>query len=122
MINSDGKSQSYNSKYAISNHNVLICFSKLLVQRRWNVGLGETFNLSYHMINSDGKSQNYNGKYAILSDNVLMFVKALRSKKIKCRACQGLWFKLIIIILAASVQKLWPQMHFYEMAENIMYP
>ena len=45
MINSDGKSQSYNSKYAILSHNVLICFSKLLGQRRWNVGLGETFNL-----------------------------------------------------------------------------
>ena len=30
MINSDGKSQSYTSKYAISNHNVPICLSKLL--------------------------------------------------------------------------------------------
>ena len=33
MINSDGKSQSYNSKYAILSHNVLICFSKLLRRR-----------------------------------------------------------------------------------------
>ena len=72
MINSDGKSQSYNSKYAILSHNILIYFSKLLGQRRWNVGLGETFNLSYHMINSDGKSQSYNGKYMILSHNVLI--------------------------------------------------
>ena len=40
-------------------HNVLIRLSKLLGQRRWNVGLGKTFNLSYHMINSDCKSQSY---------------------------------------------------------------
>ena len=33
--------------------------SKLLGQWRWNVGLGKTFNLSYHMINSDCKSQSY---------------------------------------------------------------
>ena len=77
MINSDGKSQSYNSKYAILSHNVLICFSKLLGQRRWNVGLGETFNLSYHMINSDGKAQSYNGKYEILSHNVLICLSKL---------------------------------------------
>ena len=81
MINSDGKSQSYNSKYAISNHNVLICFSKLLGQRRWNVGLGETFNLSYHMINSDGRSQSYNGKYAILSHNVLICLSKLLGQR-----------------------------------------
>ena len=62
MINSDDKSQSYNSNYAISTHNVLMCLSKLWGQRRWNVGLGEIFNLSYHMINSDGKSQSYNSK------------------------------------------------------------
>ena len=62
MINSDGKSQSYTSKYAISSHNVLICLSKLLGQTRWNVGLGKTFKLSYLMINSDGKSQRYNSK------------------------------------------------------------
>ena len=31
----------------------------LLGQRRWNVELGKTFNLSYHMINSDGKLQSY---------------------------------------------------------------
>ena len=67
MINSDGKSQSYSSKYVISSYNVLICLSKLLGQRRLNVGLGESFNLSYHMINFDGKSQSYNSynsKYA----------------------------------------------------------
>ena len=64
MINSDDKSQSYNSKYAILSHNVLICLSNLLGQRRWNVGLDKTFNLSYHMINSDGKSQSYNNIYA----------------------------------------------------------
>ena len=46
MINSDGKSQSYTSKYTILRHNVLICLSKLLGQRKWNVGLGTTFNLS----------------------------------------------------------------------------
>ena len=40
-------------------HNVLIRLSKLLGQRRWNVGLVKTFNLSYHMINSDCKSQSY---------------------------------------------------------------
>ena len=40
-------------------HNVFIRLSKLLGQRRWNVGLGKTFNLSYHMINSDCKSQSY---------------------------------------------------------------
>ena len=57
MINSDGKLQSYNSKYAILSHNVLIHLSMLLGQRRWNVGFGEIFNLSYHIINSDGKSQ-----------------------------------------------------------------
>ena len=34
MVNSDGKSQRYNSKYVILNHNVLICLSKLLGQRR----------------------------------------------------------------------------------------
>ena len=72
MINSDSKSESYNSKYAILSHNVLICFSNLLGQRRWNVGLGETFNLSYHMINSDGKSQSYNSKYTICSHNILI--------------------------------------------------
>ena len=37
-------------------HNVLICLSKLLGQRRWIVGLDKTFILSYHMINSDCKS------------------------------------------------------------------
>ena len=54
MISSDGKSQTYNSIYAISGHNVLIRLSKFFGQRRWNVGIGKTFNLSYHMINSDG--------------------------------------------------------------------
>ena len=72
MINSDRKSQSYNSKHAISSHNVLICLSKLLSQTRWRVGLGETFNLSYHMIKSDGKLQSYNSKYTISSHNVLI--------------------------------------------------
>ena len=66
MINSDGKLQSYNSKYVILSHNVLICLSKLLGQTRWKVNLGKTFNLSYHTINSDGKSQRYSSKYAIL--------------------------------------------------------
>ena len=32
-------------------------FVKALRSKRWNVGLGKTFNLSYHMINSDGKSK-----------------------------------------------------------------
>ena len=128
MINSDGKSQSYNSKYAILSHNVLISYdqfgslSKLLGQRRWNIGLGDTFNLSYHMINSDRKSQSYNSKYAILSHNVLICLSKILGQKIKCRTWQGLWFKLKITILAASVQKLWPKMHFHEMSENIMYP
>ena len=27
---------------------------KLLGQSRWNLGIGETFNLSYRVINSDG--------------------------------------------------------------------
>ena len=72
MINSGRKSQSYISKYAISSHNVLICLSKLLGQFTWNVGLGESFNLSYHVIDSDCKSQSYNSKYSILSHNVLI--------------------------------------------------
>ena len=72
MINSERKSQSYNGIYVILSHNVLICLSKLLGQTRWNVGLGEAFNLSYHMINSDGKSQSYNSKYTISSHNVLI--------------------------------------------------
>ena len=46
-------------KMQFFSHNVLIRLSKLLGQRRWNVGLGKTFNLSYHMINSDCKSQSY---------------------------------------------------------------
>ena len=33
MINSDHKSQSYNSKYAILRYNVLICLSKILGQK-----------------------------------------------------------------------------------------
>ena len=70
MINSDSKAQSYASKYAISSHNVPICLSMLLGQRKWNVGLGETFNLSYHVISSDSKSQSYASKYAISSHNV----------------------------------------------------
>ena len=77
MINSDSKSQSYASKYAISSHNVPICLSMLLGQRKWNVGFGETFNLSYHMINSDGKSQSYISKYTILSHNVLICLSKL---------------------------------------------
>ena len=83
MINSDGKSQSYNSKYVILSHNVLICLSKLLGQSRWNVGLCETFNLSYHMINLDGKSQSYNSKYAILSHNVLICLSKLLDQRDK---------------------------------------
>ena len=46
-------------KIQFFSHNVLIRLSKLLGQRRWNVGLGKTFNLSYHMIHSDCKSQSY---------------------------------------------------------------
>ena len=83
MINSDGKSQSYTSKYAISRHNVLIRLSKLLGQSRWNIGLGETFNLSYRMINSDGKSQSYNSKYVILSHNILICLSKLLGQKDK---------------------------------------
>ena len=83
MINSDGKSQSYTSKYAISGHNVLMCLLKLLGQSRWNVGLGETFNLSYHMINLDGKSQTYNSKYVILSHNVLICLSKLLGQRDK---------------------------------------
>ena len=42
-----------------------------------HTGLGQDFNLSYHMINSDGKSQSYNSKYAILSLNVLICLSKL---------------------------------------------
>ena len=83
MINSDGKSQSYTSKYAISSHNVLICLSKLLGQSTWNVGLGESFNLSYHVIDSDCKSQSYNSKYSILSHNVLICLSKLLGQQDK---------------------------------------
>ena len=72
MLNSESKSQSYNGIYVILSHNVLICLSKLLGQTRWNVGLRETFNLTYHMIKSNGKSQSYNSKYTICSHNVLI--------------------------------------------------
>ena len=77
MINSDGKSQSYNSKYAILSHNVLIYLPKLLGRRRWNVGLGKSFNLSCHMINSDDKSQSCTSKYEISSHNVLICLSQL---------------------------------------------
>ena len=77
MIDSDCKSQSYNSKYSILSHNVLICLSKLLGHCTWNVGLGESFNLSYHVIDSDCKSQSYNSKYSILSHNVLICLSKL---------------------------------------------
>ena len=77
MINSGGKSQSYTSKYAISSHNVLICLSKLLGQWTWNVGLGESFNLSYHVIDSDCISQSYTSQYAISSHNVLICLSNL---------------------------------------------
>ena len=83
MINSGGKSQSYTSKYAISSHNVLICLSKLLGQFTWNVGLGESFNLSYHVIDSDCKSQSYNSKYSILSHNVLIYLSKLLGQQDK---------------------------------------
>ena len=83
MINSGGKSQSYTSKYAISSHNVLICLSKLLGQWTWNVGLGESFNLSYHVIDSDSKSQSYNSKYSILSHNVLICLSKLLGQQDK---------------------------------------
>ena len=92
MINSDGKLQSYSSKYVISGHNVLTCLSKLLGQKRLNVGLGESFNLSYHMINSDGKSQSYNSycKYAISSHNVLIYLSKPLGQTMKCRVWQDL--------------------------------
>ena len=45
--------------------------------KKMNVGLGETFNLSYHMINSDGKLQSYISKYTILSHNVLICLSKL---------------------------------------------
>ena len=83
MISSGGKSQSYTSKYAISSHNVLICLSKLLGQCTWNVGLGERFNLSYHVINSDCKSQSYNSKYSILSHNILICLPKLLGQQDK---------------------------------------
>ena len=83
MINSGGKSQSYTSKYAIPSHNVLICLSKLLGQFTWNVGLGERFNLSYHVINSDCKSQSYNSKYSILTHNVLICLSKLLGQQDK---------------------------------------
>ena len=83
MINSGIKSQSYTSKYAILSHNVLICLSKLLGQCTWNVGLGERFNLSYHVINSDCKSQSYNSKYSILSHNVLICFSKLLGQQDK---------------------------------------
>ena len=75
MINSDGKSQSYNTKYAISA--ITSSYVKHLGQWRWNVGLGDSFNLSYHMINSDDKSQCCTSKYAILSHNVLICLPKL---------------------------------------------
>ena len=81
MINSDGKSQNYTSKHTISSHNVLICLSKFLGQKRWNVGLGETFKFSYHMINLDGKSQSYISKYEILSHNVPICLSKLLGKE-----------------------------------------
>ena len=83
MINSGGKSQSYTSRYPISSHNVLICLSKLLGQRTWNVGLGESFNLSYHVIDSDCKLQSYNSKYSILSHNVLICLSKLLGQQDK---------------------------------------
>ena len=83
MINSGVKSQSYTSKYAISSHNVLICLLKLLVHCTWNVGLGESFNLSYHVIDSDCKSQSYNCKYSILNHNVLICLSKLLDQQDK---------------------------------------
>ena len=115
MINSDGKSQSYSSKYVISSHNVLICLSKLLGQRRLNVGHGEWFNLSYHMINFDGKSQtsynSYNRKYAISSHKVLIYLSKLLGQR---RWNVGLDETLKVIILAALIQKLRPKTRFRE--------
>ena len=72
-----------NSKYAISSHNVLICLSKLLGQFTWNVGLGESFNLSHHVIDSDCKWQSYNSKYSILSHNVLICLSKLLGQQDK---------------------------------------
>ena len=83
MINSGRKSQSYTSKYAILSHNVLICLSKLLRLKRSREGLGESFNLSYHMINSGGKSQSYTSKYAISSHNVLICLSKFLSQQDK---------------------------------------
>ena len=42
------------------------------------------------MINSDGKSQSYSSKYAISDITSSYVVKALRSKKMECRAWQDL--------------------------------
>ena len=83
MIDSGGKSQSYTSKYAILSHNVLICLSKLLGQFTWNVGLDESFKLSYHVIDSDCKLQSYNSKYSILSRNVLICLSKLLGQQDK---------------------------------------
>ena len=81
MASSDGKSQSYNSKYVILCHNVLMCLSKLLGQSRWNVGLAESFNSRCLMIISDGKSQSYNRKYSISSHNVLTHLSKLLGQR-----------------------------------------
>ena len=51
--------------------------SKLLGQSRWNVRIGETFNLSYRVINCGGKPQSYTSKYIISSHNVLMCLSKL---------------------------------------------
>ena len=59
------------TSYLILSYNVLKYLSKLLGQRKWKVGLGKAFHLSYH-INSDSKSQSYGSKCTISSLNVLM--------------------------------------------------
>ena len=56
-------------------------FLKTLGSKDGIEGLGETFNLSYHMINSDGKSQSYNGKYIILNHNVLIYLPKLLGQR-----------------------------------------
>ena len=58
-------------------------FVKALRSITWNVGLGESFNLSYLVIDSDSKSQSYNSKYSILSHNVLICLSQLLGQQDK---------------------------------------
>ena len=65
-------------------------FIKALRSKRRNIGLGETFNLSYHMINSDDKSKSYTSKYEILSHNVLICFSKLLGQEDEYRVVQDL--------------------------------